>query len=105
MAKGDLKNLESAVQGAAAASWTPPAATEQTKKATPRRSKQTEPRKAATREDTANISAHLARHYQHDLKDICNGRSRDLGRLVPVQEVIAEALDDLFKKYRRYLKQ
>lgn len=92
----NLGNLESALAVTAQGAWTAPAAPEQDG---PGPAPVRKAKGAATREGTANISAHLPKRYQFDLKDLANAQTRQRGHIVPVQDLIAEALDDLFRKY------
>lgn len=65
---------------------------------------QAEPRPAAsaTRPDRAgktNITGYFDKPVKWELQDLATERSRALGRKVTAQELLAEALNDLFKKY------
>lgn len=101
MAKKDLATLESSLAAQSAGAWTAPAAPEQDAPRPGKKARAIEKAvKASTREGTANISAHLPKHYQFDLKGLALAQSHRLGRIVPVQDLIAEALDDLFAKHR-----
>lgn len=55
-----------------------------------------------TRPDRAgktNITGYFDKPVKWELQDLATERSRVLGRKVTAQELLAEALNDLFKKY------
>jgi hypothetical protein len=55
-----------------------------------------------TRPDRAgktNITGYFDKPVKWELQDLATERSRALGRKVTAQELLAEALNDLFKKY------
>ncbi len=57
---------------------------------------------AAPRPDRAgktNITGYFEKPVKWELQDLATERSRSLGRKVTAQELLAEALNDLFKKY------
>ncbi|MQW45314.1 hypothetical protein GHK68_24395 [Sinorhizobium meliloti] len=84
--------LAAGLAATSATAWTAPATSEQ---ARPAPQKPVERLKAAlTRADTANVSAHLPKRYQRDLKRLAADRGEK------TQDLIAEALDDLFKKHK-----
>ena len=87
--KNNLAALQAAVDVTAAGAWSP---APEAVPAAPAARPVSEGRKAATREGTANVSAHLPARYQRDLKRL----AADSGD--KVQDLIAEALDDLFRK-------
>lgn len=60
------------------------------------------PRRSAARPDRAgktNITGYFDKPVKWELQDLATERSRALGRKVTAQELLAEALNDLFKKY------
>ena len=60
------------------------------------------PAAAAPRPDRAgktNITGYFDKPVKWELQDLATERSRSLGRKVTAQELLAEALNDLFKKY------
>lgn len=46
-----------------------------------------------------NITGYFDKPVKWELQDLVTERSRALGRKVTAQELLAEALNDLFKKY------
>lgn len=63
---------------------------------------QTQTRSTSPRPDRAgktNITGYFERPVKWELQDLATERSRALGRKVTVQELLGEALNDLFKKY------
>lgn len=57
---------------------------------------------AAPRPDRAgktNITGYFDKPVKWELQDLATERSRALGRKITTQELLAEALNDLFKKY------
>lgn len=46
-----------------------------------------------------NITGYFDKPVKWELQDLATERSRALGRKVTAQEMLAEALNDLFKKY------
>jgi len=46
-----------------------------------------------------NITGYFDKPVKWELQDLATERSRALGRKVTAQELLAEALNDLFKKY------
>jgi hypothetical protein len=59
---------------------------------------------AAPRPDRAgktNITGYFDKPVKWELQELATERSRVLARKVTVQELLAEALNDLFKKYGR----
>lgn len=57
---------------------------------------------ASPRPDRAgktNVTGYFDRPVKWELQDLATERSRALGRKVTVQELLGEALNDLFKKY------
>ena len=46
-----------------------------------------------------NITGYFEKPVKWELQDLATERSRSLGRKVTAQELLAEALNDLFKKY------
>jgi hypothetical protein len=46
-----------------------------------------------------NITGYFDKPVKWELQDLATERSRALGRKVTVQELLGEALNDLFKKY------
>ena len=59
-------------------------------------------RSAAPRPDRAgktNITGYFDKPVKWELQDLATERSRALDRKVTAQELLAEALNDLFKKY------
>jgi hypothetical protein len=46
-----------------------------------------------------NITGYFDKPVKWELQDLATERSRALGRKVTTQEILAEALNDLFKKY------
>jgi hypothetical protein len=57
---------------------------------------------AAPRPDRAgktNVTGYFDKPVKWELQDLATERSRALGRKVTVQELLGEALNDLFKKY------
>jgi len=59
-------------------------------------------RNAEPRPDRAgktNITGYFDKPVKWELQDLATERSRALGRKVTAQELLAEALNDLFKKY------
>lgn len=68
----------------------------ETAKADPR------PVASATRPDRAgktNVTGYFDKPVKWELQDLATERSRALGRKVTTQELLGEALNDLFKKY------
>lgn len=62
----------------------------------------TPPRSPSPRPDRAgktNVTGYFDRPVKWELQDLATERSRALGRKVTVQELLGEALNDLFKKY------
>ena len=60
------------------------------------------PSAAALRPDRAgktNITGYFEKPVKWELQDLATERSRKLARKVTTQELLAEALNDLFKKY------
>ena len=57
----------------------------------------TEPR--PDRAGKTNITGYFDKPVKWELQDLATERSRVLGRKVTAQELLAEALNDLFKKY------
>ena len=58
--------------------------------------------KASVRPDRANktnITGYFDKPVKWELQDLATDRSRTIGRKVTVQELLSEALNDLFKKY------
>ena len=51
------------------------------------------------REEKTNITGYFDRPVKWELQELATERSRNLGRKVTTQELLAEALNDLFKKY------
>ncbi len=67
---------------------------------TPRR--EAAPAPLSARPDRAgktNITGYFDKPVKWELQDLTTERSRALGRKVTAQELLAEALNDLFKKY------
>jgi hypothetical protein len=62
-----------------------------------RRSAPTAPR--SDRAGKTNITGYFDKPVKWELQDLATERSRALGRKVTVQQLLAEALNDLFKKY------
>ena len=63
---------------------------------------ETAPHAAAPRPDRAgktNITGYFDKPVKWELQDLATERSRSLGRKVTAQELLAEALNDLFKKH------
>ena len=59
-------------------------------------------RVAAKRPDRAgkpNVTGYFDKPVKWELQDLATERSRTLGRKVTAQELLGEALNDLFKKY------
>lgn len=54
-----------------------------------------------SRQGKANIATWLPKAVKYELDELRVKRSRDTGRNVTTQELMAEALNDLFKKYGR----
>lgn len=60
------------------------------------------PSKTPVRPDRANktnITGYFDKPVKWELQDLATARSRAMGRKVTVQELLSEALNDLFKKY------
>ena len=58
--------------------------------------------KVSVRPDRANktnITGYFDKPVKWELQDLATDRSRIVGRKVTVQELLSEALNDLFKKY------
>jgi hypothetical protein len=51
------------------------------------------------RADKTNITGYFDKPVKWELQDLATERSRALGRKVTAQELLGEALNDLFKKY------
>lgn len=56
-------------------------------------------KRASSREGQVNISAWFDMPVRYTLDELCLKRKRELGRRVTTQELLGEALNDLFKKY------
>ena len=65
--------------------------------AAPRRAASPEPR--PDRAGKTNVTGYFDMPVKWELQDLATERSRQLRRKVTVQELLAEALNDLFKKY------
>ena len=61
--------------------------------------KKVSPRRKSTREDKVNIAAWFPLGVQLQLDEIRIELSRQQGRKVLLQDILAEAYNDLFKKY------
>jgi len=48
-----------------------------------------------------NVTGYFDKPVKWELQELATERSRMLGRKVTVQKLLAEALNDLFKKYGR----
>ena len=62
------------------------------------------PRAVEPRPDRAgktNITGYFDKPVKWELQELATERSRALARKVTAQELLTEALNDLFKKYRR----
>jgi len=83
----------------AALSETPAETSEPEEKAAaePAARRRTEPR--PDRAGKTNITGYFDKPVKWELQDLATERSRTLGRKVTAQELLAEALNDLFKKY------
>lgn len=46
-----------------------------------------------------NITGYFEKSVKWELQDLATERSRSLGRKITAQELLSEALNDLFKKY------
>lgn len=77
----------------------PPAEQSQTeeKERKPAARRAAEPR--PDRAGKTNITGYFDKPVKWELQDLATERSRKLGRKVTTQELLAEALNDLFKKY------
>lgn len=51
------------------------------------------------RASKTNVTGYFDRPVKWELQELATERSRTLGRKVTTQELLAEALNDLFKKY------
>ena len=51
------------------------------------------------RANKTNITGYFDKPVKWELQDLATDRSRIVGRKVTVQELLSEALNDLFKKY------
>ena len=51
------------------------------------------------RENKTNITGYYDMPVKWELQDLATERSRRLGRKVTLQDLLAEAINDLFKKY------
>lgn len=62
------------------------------------------PLSSAARPDRAgktNVTGYFDKIVKWELQELATKRSRELGRKITSQELLAEALNDLFKKYGR----
>ena len=53
----------------------------------------------ANRDETALIQAHFPKHVRFALEDLKLKRSRETNRRVDLKDLMAEAFNDIFKKY------
>jgi hypothetical protein len=51
------------------------------------------------RVDKTDITGYFPKAVKWEFQDLANERSRALGRKITTQELLAEALNDLFKEY------
>lgn len=87
------KSLTAALSEAPAPSEIPPS-----EEAPPVRARAAAPRRP-DRAGKTNVTGYFDKPVKWELQDLATERSRVLGRKITVQELLAEAINDLFKKY------